>query len=94
MLINNVYPSVYKQFPSIKEFQNFFKNPSNKRRLQLFLKEQFALLCKKDQKCFIYSLNDECADRAAEPFHDSVDHLQCSHLETDTAMLYIYIFPN
>ena len=86
----NMYPTSTKRFPAKKEFEIFLNNPSNKKRLQIFLKENFASLCKNETKRFIYSLKDECTDISASTTHGPVSYLQCSHLEADTAMVYIY----
>ena len=52
-------------FPSSKDFSDFFKNKSNKIRLQQFLRAQFIVEAKTVYCDVIYSIQDECCSLVA-----------------------------
>ena len=58
--------------------------------MQTFLKGHFTSLCKTINKRFIYHERQKCEDISTSVLKGPVHNLQCSHLEADTAMLYIY----
>ena len=88
--VKNIFPSKDQKFPSKREFADFFHNPSNKIRLQTFLEGHFTSLCKTTNKRFIYHERQKCEDISSSVLKWPVHNLQCSHLEADTAMLFIY----
>ena len=73
-----------------KEFKDFFRNPLNKVRLQSYLKTYFSFQCRTLNKRFIYHEQNICDDISSSSLHESVENLQCSHLEADIAILVVY----
>ena len=61
----NVYLSLTKKFPSKSELEKFFKNKSNKIRLQEFLKQQFKLIVG-ERRRIIYSTRYQCMEITRE----------------------------
>ena len=86
----NIFPSIKRDFPGAKELQDFFRNPLNKIRLQAFLKDYFKTRCKDINKRFIYLERNNSEDISRDNLKKSVQRFDCSHLEADTAMLYVY----
>ena len=58
--------------------------------MKTFLKGHFTSLCKTTNKRFIYHERQKCEDISTSVLKRPVHNLQCSHLEADTAMLFIY----
>ena len=58
--------------------------------MQAFLKGHFTSLCQTINKRFIYHERQKCEDISSSLLKGPVHNLQCSHLEADTAMLFIY----
>ena len=86
----NVYPANDRILPNKKEFEEFFCNPLNKVRLQAFLKDSFSLRCEGLGRKILYVEKYKCTDIPDSPAHQLVQKLRCSHLEADTAMLFVY----
>ena len=73
--------------PSSKDFNDFFKNNSNKIRLQQFLKAQFTAEAKTLDSDIIYSIQDKCCILVTG---QRKKHLECHYMESDTTIFYIY----
>ena len=73
--------------PSSKDFNDFFKNKSNKIRLQQFLKAQFTAEAKALDGYVIYSIQDECCSLVTGK---RKKHLECHHMEGEAIIFYIY----
>ena len=88
--MKNVFPASDRKFPPKKEFKDFFRNPLIKVWLQSYLKSYFSFQCRTLSKRFIYQGKDICDDISSSSLRESVESLQCSHLEADTAMIFVY----
>lgn len=84
----NIFIKRNDELPSPRHFNNMFKNPGNKIRLQQFLKTEFkTLLLQHPDTRFIYSVRERCSDLSTD---EEVVELTCQHMEADTILLYIY----
>ena len=84
----NVYPVWNKELPSIRLLAGFFKNNSNKERLQSFLLQEFTLLCTQRQIRMMYSVRGTCTDITAP--NRNVQAYKCQKIEADNAIFYVY----
>ena len=86
----NLFMKQNSKLPACNKFINMFTNPGNKIRLQEFLRNEFKMLAHQYKEIkFIYSLRDRCWDLSSEgDVH--LNEFQCSHIEADTILLYIY----
>ena len=76
------------ELPTSKHFNNMFKNPGNKIRLQQFLKSEFKTFSlQHPEKSFIYSVRDRCWDLKNDV---EMKEFTCQDMEADTILLYIY----
>ena len=73
--------------PSSKDFNDFFKNKSNKIRLQQFFKAQFTAEAKTLDCDVIYSIQDKCCRLVTG---QRKEYVECHHMEADTIIFYIY----
>ena len=84
----NVFMKRDDELPTSRHFNNMFKNPGNKIRLQQFLKTEFKTFSlQHPEKSFIYSMRDRCWDLKNDV---EMDEFTCQHMEADTILLYIY----
>ena len=87
----NVFIRKEDKLPPPKEFQDFFKNPGNKIRLQNFRKNEFssfsALLPNIN---FIYSLRNKCWKLLNIDENPELKEFECHHIEADTIIFYLY----
>ena len=81
----NVFMKRDYELPTSKHFNNMFKNPGNKIRLQQFLKTEKNL--QHPEKSFMYSVRDRCWDLKNDV---EMEEFTCQHMEADTILLYIY----
>ena len=58
----NIYPLKDGKFSTKREFDHMFANKGNKRRIQPFLKQEFAALAEARKVKVIYSVRDICED--------------------------------
>ena len=84
----NVFIKPDGKCPNARELNDFFKNKSNKIRLQQFLKTEFLSFALDDSSVSIlYSVQSICTDllngKRKEEF-------ECEHMEADTIIFYIY----
>ena len=85
----NVYPVSTKELPSVRLLCDFFKNSANKERFQIFLRDEFARMCKARHVSMIYSIRSVTLDISTSPSK----HLPLYNnqkIEADNAMFYIY----
>ena len=85
----NIYPLKDGKFPTKREFDHMFANKGNKRRIQSFLKQEFAALAEAREVKVIYSVRDKCEDISVSP-HRRIADYECEHSEADTILLHIY----
>ena len=56
----NVFPKRNVPFPPVNQVGSFFANPSNKIRLQKYLKEEFTEKFEKEGSTMFYNIGSEC----------------------------------
>eukprot|EP00112_Aurelia_sp_Birch-Aquarium-sp1_P023025 Seg6709.2 transcript_id=Seg6709.2/GoldUCD/mRNA.D3Y31 product="hypothetical protein" protein_id=Seg6709.2/GoldUCD/D3Y31 len=87
----NVFIRKEDKLPPSKEFQNFFKNPGNKIRLQHFLRSELnSFSALQPNINFIYSLRNKCWKLQNTNENTEIKEFECHHIEADTILFYIY----
>ena len=84
--MKNIVIRVNDALPSSKDFNDFFKNKSNKIGLQQFLKAQFTAKAKTLDCDVIYSIRNECCSLVTG---HREKHLECHHMEAYTNILHL-----
>ena len=85
----NVFPSRDKDLPSIRLFNEFFKNSYNKQRLQKFLQEEFHDLCLQHGITMIYCTRSNCFDISSTVVAEKAVYKN-EKIEADNAIFFIY----
>ena len=83
----NIVIRANNTLPSSKDLNDFFKNNSNKIRLQQFLKAQFTAEAKTLDCDMIYSIQDECCSLVTGKRKELLER---HHIEAETIIFYIY----
>lgn len=83
----NVFIKANDKFPNKKELSIFFRNKTNKIRLQKFLKEEFQRLVKSLDIEIIYSVQKHCYNLNTG---ERKEEYECHHIEADSIIFFIY----
>ena len=76
------------ELPTSKHFNNKFKNPGNKIRLQQFLNTEFnTLSLQRPENTIIYYVGNRCWNLKN---YVEMEEFTCQHMEADTVLIYIY----
>eukprot|EP00794_Sanderia_malayensis_P017851 gene17851-19634_t len=87
----NVFIRMEDRLPPSKEFQNFFKNPGNKIRLQQFLRRKFSSLAALHPNInLIYSVRNKCWKLLNTEENLEIKEFECHHIEADTILFFLY----
>jgi hypothetical protein len=84
----NVFPVSAGKLPGSSDFNAFFKNKGNKRRLQIFLKEEFTRMAQKDNITVVYCTRGESYDISKSPIEPTPQFAN-DHIEADTSIFYV-----
>ena len=84
----NVFMRRDDPLPTSRLFNDMFKNPGNKVRLQQFLNAEFKIMSlEHPETTYIYSVRDRCSDLQKGT---ELEQFTCQHTEADTILLYVY----
>eukprot|EP00794_Sanderia_malayensis_P006670 gene6670-7422_t len=73
------------------KFQNCFKNPGNKIRLQQFLRRKFSSLAALHPNInLIYSVRNKCWKLLNTEENLEIKEFECHHIEADTILFFLY----
>ena len=84
----NIFPASSKPFITAKEFQSFFRNKGNKKRLQIFLRQEFAERARHESFEMLYCIQNESYDISKTPWAERTEFAN-SHIEADTAVFFV-----
>ena len=75
-----------------QELARMFTNSANKRRLQDFFRTEFIKIAHNFPHVqILYSVTDRCWNLSCNGGNKQVYDYQCSHVETESILLYIYL---
>ena len=88
----NLFMKAHDALPPPQEFARMFTNSANKNRLQDFLRNEFNKIAQiYPHVQILYSLTDNCWNLSGIGGNEQVCDYQCSHVEADSILLYIYL---